>query len=526
MPNSNWEKWEQHVALPTIRRERHFGNRVVKCFAERPGSLYALFEQGRAANPDGEAIVLDETRVSYAELANRVEAIGAGLQAKGVGRGDRVALLLPNCTENIALIFAIARIGAVLVPLNIREAAPELEYVLNDCGARLLVFDSASEGNLPAKAATPRLEHRVTVQTVQSWIAEGATADRVAVEEDDNAMILYTSGTTGRPKGAMLSHLSVVHSVMHYQLAMAIGPGDRSILAVPISHVTGLVALVATIIGAGATQIVMPEFKAAKFLRLAEREKMTHSLIVPAMFNLCLLDPEIAKIDLSAWRIAGYGGAIMPEATLEKIARHLPHLKLMNCYGATETCSPAVLMPTAHAVQRAAQVGLELPCADIAVMDPDGRETAPGEPGEIWIAGPMVAKGYWNNEQATEKEFVGGYWRSGDVGVRDELGFLQVVDRIKDLINRGGYKVFASEVENVLLEYPGLVEAAVVASPCPVLGERVHAHVVVDGETAAEKLAEHCRRHLADYKVPETFFFTDALPRNANGKVLKRLLRQ
>lgn len=524
--NRGLETWGQHVSLPPMRRERHFGNRVVKCFAERPGGLHQLFLNGLAANPDGEALVMGDRRITYRQLDRQIAGIAGALQSRGVARGDRVAILLPNCPEYVALVFAIARVGAVVVPLNVRETAPELEYVLNDCGACLLAHDAALAGNLPDRHATPDLAHRVTLDDVSAWAGNGAgQVYPISVDEEETALLLYTSGTTGRPKGAMLSHLAVVHSVMHYQLAMEIGPADRSILAVPISHVTGLVALVATIIGAGATLAIMPEFKAATFLDLAARERTTHTLLVPAMFNLCLLQPGIETADLSHWRIAGYGGAIMPQETCNRIATQLPSLRLMNCYGATETCSPAVLMPPVHTSARVDQVGLEVPCAEIAVMDGEGRELGADEAGEIWIAGPMVATGYWNNPEATEAEFVGGFWRSGDVGSRDALGFLRVIDRIKDVINRGGYKVFASEVENVLLGFPGVVEAAVVASPCPVLGERVHAHLVVSSVTDSVELSTYCGAHLADYKVPERFFLTDALPRNANGKVLKRMLR-
>lgn len=524
--NQGFETWGRHVSLPPIRRERHFGSRVVKCFTGRAGNLHQLFLNGLAANPDGDALVMGDRRITYRQLDRQIAGIAGALQTRGVARGDRVAILLPNCQEYVALVFAIARVGAVVVPLNVRETAPELEYVLNDCGACLLAHDAALAGNLPDWDATPDLAHRVTLDDVSAWAENGAgQVYPIPVEEEETALLLYTSGTTGRPKGAMLSHLAVVHSVMHYQLAMEIGPADRSILAVPISHVTGLVALVATIIGAGATLAIMPEFKAATFLDLATRERMTHTLLVPAMFSLCLLQPGIENADLSHWRIAGYGGAIMPEVTLSRIAQRLPGLRLMNCYGATETCSPAALMPPPYAAERADQVGLEVPCAEIAVMDGEGREAGPDEAGEIWIAGPMVATGYWNNPAATEAEFIGGYWRSGDVGSRDAQGFLRVVDRIKDVINRGGYKVFASEVENVLLDFPGVVEAAVVASPCPVLGERVHAHIVASSGTDIDDLSVHCRAHLADYKVPEKFFLTDTLPRNANGKILKRMLR-
>jgi acyl-CoA synthetase (AMP-forming)/AMP-acid ligase II len=241
------------------------------------------------------------------------------------------------------------------------------------------------------------------------------------------------------------------------------------------------------------------------------------------------LQPKLDAADLSAWRISGYGGAIMPQTTVEQIARRLPNLKLMNCYGATETTSPATMMPPPHAISRRDSVGLPAPCAEILVMDEDGREVPPGADGEIWIGGPMVVKGYWENEAATAREFVGGYWRSGDLGAKDAAGFVRIVDRVKDVINRGGYKIHASEIENLILKHEALLEAAVIPVPCPVLGERVHAVVVLKedaGEVEGAVLAKLVRGQVADYKVPETWSVRRTpLPRNANGKVLKRVLR-
>ena len=217
----------------------------------------------------------------------------------------------------------------------------------------------------------------------------------------------------------------------------------------------------------------------------------------------------------------------MPEATLERIAEKLPKLKLLNCYGATETTSPAAIMPPEQTVARKESVGLAVSCGDILVMDAEGVQAPHGKSGEIYIGGAMVVPGYFNNTQATEREFVAGYWKSGDLGSMDEKGYLRVIDRIKDVINRGGFKIYASEVENVLLEHPAVVEVAVVAKPCPVLGERVHAFVVLRTAVKEAELQRHCADVLSDYKVPETFRRLEgALPRNANGKVLKRSLRE
>jgi O-succinylbenzoic acid--CoA ligase len=250
--------------------------------------------------------------------------------------------------------------------------------------------------------------------------------------------------------------------------------------------------------------------------------------MVPAMYQLCLLSPDLARRDLTSWRIGGYGGAPMPVATIDEIAARLPALTLQNCYGATETTSPATMIPAGLTRDHADSVGVALPAAEIRVMDDDGRELPAGETGELWIGGPMVVRGYWANPEATAASFSAGFWHSGDLGSVDAEGFVRIVDRKKDMLNRGGFKVYSVKVENVLMGWPGVVEAAVVGVPCPVLGERVQAVLYAAGATIDEAaLRRHCSERLADYEVPERFVLSDVpLPRNANGKVMKRLLRE
>jgi O-succinylbenzoic acid--CoA ligase len=517
--------------VPAMRWERHYGERVVRCFAARPHNAYDLLAEAAARNPDGEALVCGAERLSYRAFEGAVARCAAGLAAAGVGPGDRVALLLHNGIAFPLVLFAALRLGAVAVPLSVREQTQGLAYMLGHSGAKLLVHDADLADRLPEAAATPALMHRVAVEPGASWttmrlLATARGAAPAAVQEEDTAIILYTSGTTGRPKGAMLTHLGICHSAMHYEYCMGLTARDRALVAVPMSHVTGVIALIAAMVRAAAALIVMREFKAAAFLQLAARERMTHSLMVPAMYNLCLLDPAFEQGDYAAWRVGGYGGAPMAPATIARFAEKLPNLNLMNAYGATETTSPVTLMPPSQTASRPDSVGCALPCADILVMDDAGREVRPGEEGELWLGGPMVVKGYWDDPAATAENIVGGYWRSGDIGSKDTQGYVRVFDRKKDMINRGGYKIYSVEVENALMSHAGVVEAAVVAQPCPVLGERMHAFVVADPGVQASDLKRHCARLLADYKVPEGITLCDRpLPRNPNGKLLKRELR-
>ena len=518
---------------PAMRMESHYGDRVVRCFAERPPSVFAMLLAAVEGNPDGEALVCGAERITYAQLLEKSTRLATGLAARGIRAGDRVALLLGNRNEFVITLFAVLRIGAIAVPLSIREQTPGLAYMLAHCAAAMVVHEADLGALLPAAAEVPALKHRVSIgpctdsDDFAALYSEGAEPPVAPVHEEDTAVILYTSGTTGRPKGAMLTHLGIVHSSLHYKIAMAITQADSSIAAVPLSHVTGLVALITTLICAAGKLTIMPAFKAADFLRLAAREKMTHSLMVPAMYNLCLLQSDFDSHDISNWRIGAYGGAPMPLATIAVLAKKLPQLTLMNCYGSTETTSPATLMPPGQTSAHHDTVGTHLACVEMRIMDDAGHEAPPDTLGEIWIKGPMVVRGYWDNPAATAENFTAGFWHSGDIGSIDARGYVKVVDRKKDMINRGGYKIYTIEVENTLYTHPAVQECAVVSKPCPVLGERVHAFVMLKAEgTSAEELACHCRAHLSDYKVPESFTVSlTPLPRNANGKLVKRELR-
>lgn len=524
-------RWDD--TWPATRFEVHYGDRVVRCFSERPASVYAMLLDAVQRNPDGDAIVCGDSRITFRDLLDLSSRVAAGLAARGIAAGDRVALLLGNRHEFVITLFAVARLGAITVPLSIREQTPGLAYMLNDCAAALVVHEADLGDRLPAAAEVPSMRARVSVgacagsEEFTALLVASAEPALAEVNEEDTAAIMYTSGTTGKPKGAMLTHLGIVHSSMHYQLAMGLTSADSSIAAVPLSHVTGLVALITTMVRSACKLVIMPAFKATDFLALAARERMTHTLMVPAMYNLCLIQPDFDRHDVSAWRVGAYGGAPMPVATIVTLAQKVPSLTLMNCYGSTETTSPATLMPQGQTTLHNDTVGINLVCAELRVMDDKGCELPPDQLGEIWIKGPMVVKGYWNNPAETASNFTGGFWHSGDIGSIDADAYVKVVDRKKDMINRGGYKIYTIEVENVLYSHAAVQECAVVAKPCPILGERVHAFVSLRrSDVSTDELRAHCTSRLSDYKVPESFTLTtEPLPRNANGKLMKRAMR-
>jgi acyl-CoA synthetase (AMP-forming)/AMP-acid ligase II len=524
--------WSQ-FSIPAMRLETRFGDRMVPVFVDRPPDIWTMVAEAAARNPDGEALVFGRTRLTWRETAREAARIAAGFREIGLKPGDRVALLLGNRLEFVLAMFGAAHLGLVTVMLGTRQQKPEIAYVLTDCGAKLIIHEDALAERLPDPGDVPDLLHRVSIGGVagslafQDLIAAEPSPSPTAVDEEDVAMILYTSGTTGRPKGAMLAHCNLVHSAMVYECCLGMAQDDRSIAAVPLAHVTGIAANIMVMARCAGTLIIVPDFKAPDYLKTAARERVTQTVMVPAMYNLCLLQADFDSYDLSSWRIGGYGGAPMPVATIERLAEKLPGLKLVNAYGATETSSPSTIMPPEYTASHLDSVGLPCPGATIIVVDADGREVPRGEVGEIWIHGGSVIKGYWNNPAATAAGFTGGFWHSGDLGSIDADNFVRVVDRQKDMINRGGLKIYSAEVESVLAGHPAVVESAVVARPCPVLGERVHAVVVVRTDIDPPTLRAWCAERLSDYKVPETIdLSTQPLPRNANGKVLKNVLRE
>ena len=526
--------WPAEGPGGALQIERHFDGRRLRCFADRPPHIDAMFRQSVARLATREAVIGDGRRLTYAELDRAVENMAGNLAARRIARGERVALLLGNCPEFLIAVLACARLGAITVPIGTRQKGPELDYLLRDSGAVALIFEAEFVANLPAQAP-PELRLRVVVggaaegaEPIATLLTPATAPPAPAISEEDTAVILYTSGTTGRPKGAMLSHFGIIHSVIHFARCIGGTEADRSLLAVPASHVTGLVAILLATIYFGGSSVLMRAFKARDFLAVAAAERITYTCVVPAIYILLLMEHDFDRFDLSAWRIGAFGGAPMPETTIRTLAEKLPNLTLINAYGATETTSPTTIMPRGHGLAHLDSVGQVVPCGELQVVDEQGRPVPPGTPGEIWIRGPMVVAGYWNKPQATAETFTDGFWHSGDIGSIDAQGFVRVFDRVKDMINRGGYKIFSAEVENTLSYHPGVAECAVIGRPDPVLGERVQTFIVPrEPGLTADEIRRFCAERMADYKVPEIVtLVSEPLPRNANGKVQKAVLRQ
>ena len=382
-----------HLA-PETRYEAHFGDRVVRCYAERPRTVGEMLDQAVARNPHGDALVCGDRRLNWAQVGSHVARLAAGLIERGIRTGDRIALFLENGIEFPLTLWAAARIGAIAVPISHRSQTAEVCYILNQCGAALIVHDVRLGALLPEASEVPTVARRISIgsfpgsEDFEILRHSEGRAPAAQVGEEDTTLIIYTSGTTGHPKGAMITHTNLAHAALTYAHCMQLSMRDRSIIAVPMSHVTGIAALISTVLQCASALIIMPTFKAANFLELAARERMTHTVLVPAMYNLCLLQSDFDSHDLSAWRVGGYGGAPMPPATIAALTQKLPDLGLMNCYGATETVVAVAIMPPRETADHPDRVGRAAPCTDLVVMNDAGVEVAPSEHGELWIPRP------------------------------------------------------------------------------------------------------------------------------------------
>ncbi|ERS11883.1 O-succinylbenzoic acid--CoA ligase [Alcanivorax sp. PN-3] len=515
--------------------ETHFGGRVIRCFQQRPVSVQAMLQSALERNPEGDAFVVEGERVSYRQLARRASRVAAAFHELGVRPGDRVALVLRNGPALMYGLYGALWLGAIAVPLNAREQGAGLGYIFSDCAPKVAIAEADLVQRLHDGGATKDL----VALFAAGGDAEGARpfedllggADTrlplACPGQEDTAVLLYTSGTTGRPKGAMQTHLNIAHTVKLWEKSMDLRFAERSVLAVPGSHVTGLMGIIFTMAHMAGCTLIMPQFDAAEFNQLVADESATSTIMVPAMYKLCLMRANFDTLDLSSWRVGAFGGAPMPESTIVEFGQRLPHLQLMNAYGATETCTAVTAMPPETQLEHLDSIGQVLDGVDIRIMDEQGQECPAGESGELWISGPVVIPGYWQDAERTAQNFVGGYWRSGDIGDISTDGYVRIFDRKKDMIIRGGYNIYCIEVENAIAYHPAVAECAVIGVPDPVLGEKILAVVSSqDSDLDADTLRHFCAERLADYKVLDFVHLQrEPLPRNANGKVMKTTLR-
>ena len=517
----------------------------------RARTLPAVVRAGARSYPDREAIVDGPTRLTFAELADEVTAFAGALIASGVGAGDRVAIWAPNSWRWVVAAMGIVTAGAVMVPLNTRFKGAESGYILRKTSARVLITDDGFLGNpyvaMLADEDLPDLATTVVLgavpsadRDVVSWSAFVARADAVpprvvraradAVTPDDLCDIFFTSGTTGLPKGAMLTHGQSTALYVAWSELADLRLGDRYLLVNPFFNTFGYKAGVIACLLRGATIVPQPVFNVDETLDLVVRERITVLPGPPTLYTSILEHPDRDRYDLSSLRVAVTGATIVPVVLIERMRTELALRTVVTAYGLTETCGTATMCrPDDDLVTIATTCGRAVPGVEVRVMGADGEPLPPGEAGEVSIRGYNVMRGYFEDVAATKDTVdADGWLRTGDVGVLDERGYLRITDRLKDMFIVGGFNAYPAEIEQTLVRHGAVSEVAVIGVPDERLGEVGRAFVVLRaGASATEpELIEFCRTRLANYKVPRSVVLVDSLPRNASGKVLKRTLRE
>jgi fatty-acyl-CoA synthase len=484
--------------------------------------------------PERPALEFEGRTTSWRSLLEGTQTTAGALAEAGVERGDVVALLLHNSDRFLELMHAISHLGAIFMPLNWRLAGPEIAYILDHAGARVLVSEPELEEGIAQEQLACRCL-RVDGDSSPGWqsLDELRAVSRPRVEaagvaEDDVHRLMYTSGTTARPKGVMITYGNLYAKNVSHIVEFGMTAGDVGLACGPLYHVGALDLTTTTLMYLGAETHLLRRFDATGALDAIERRRISHIWLAPAMINAILADPTLDQRDLSSVRLIIDGGEKMPLPLIERVLGAFSNAWFADAYGLTETVSGDTFLDKARARDKIGSVGKPVIHTEVRIVDPDDRPLPAGEAGEIVIRGPKVCKGYWRDEEATARAMHGGWFHTGDVGVLDEDGFLFIVDRLKDMILSGGENVASLEVERVLYEHEAVVEAAVVGRPDPRWGEVPVAYVVLaEGrDDARDELEAHCRARLARFKVPKAFHLTDALPRNPTGKVLKRDLRE
>jgi long-chain acyl-CoA synthetase len=478
---------------------------------------------GRASRyyPERTALAPDGSRVTFRELHDRVGGIAATLSSLGFGVGDRLALLLPNGHEYIELIYACARLGVIAIPLNTRLSAIEIDRVLADASPHGLMRHSS----LPVP--TTRLPWQRVLDEEPLEVLDSSHSD-VCYDPEAILALIYTSGTTGRPKGVKLTHANAFSNVNNLNYWMRYREGGVYLHAAPIFHIADFPAMFAAP-AFGACQVTIPRFSPQGFCEAVERERVSHTVLVPTMINLLTQFPEIKAHDLGSLEVLGYGGSPMAPELIHRIRELLPRLKLIQVYGLSETGFLTGLQDQEHTDDRLLSCGRPCPGIDLQVTDESGKQVEVGQSGELVARGANVMRGYWNNSEETALAFRDSLFRTGDIGYRDAAGYFYILDRLKDMIVTGGENVYSGEVEAVIYGHSAVREAAVFGIPDPQWGELVMACVVVKPGKAltADELIAHCRKSLASYKIPRRVEFLETeLPKSGTGKILKRILRE
>ena len=499
-------------------------------------ALSDIVRQAARARPGKAALIFHDRVTSYGELDTLVDRTAGGLAELGIGRGDRVALLLGNIPEFVHALHGTLRLGAVAAPMNVQLTPEEMSHILADAEASAVVAGiDLVPAILSIRDRVGSLEHVLVVgppptppgtRSFDELVDRAGAPPAVDVGRDELALLAYTAGTTAHPKGAMLTHGNLLSNLEQIGSVPALkeAESDVVLLVLPLFHIYALNAALNVVLMEGATGVLVDRFDPVETLRLVERHGVTVLFGVPQMFQAWLAAADRAGADLSGVRLAVSGAAPLPGEVLEAFERRFG-CTIWEGYGLTET-APAVTTNALGERAKGDSIGLPLPGLEVRLLDDDGTDVVPGDAGEILVRGPNVFKGYWRKPEDTQESFLEDWLRTGDIAYRDEDGYLFLVDRSKDLVIVSGFNVFPREVEEALASHPAVAEAAVIGVPDERTGEAVKAFVLAKGEVTEEELLDHLREHLARFKLPREIEFVDSMPRHATGKIVRRKLRE
>ncbi len=503
----------------------------------------AQVERHAAARPDQPALRFRGATTTWRQFADRIGRLAGAFARRGVRQGDRVAVMTGNCPEFLESVLAANALGAIAVPLNFRLSGPEAAFVLEDSEAAILVVDAlcaataaaalAQLSQQPAVLAISEARDAVAGSTAyEDAIAEaGAPAPRLDVPEDAAALIMYTSGTTGRPKGAVLTHHNLrAQCLTGIRAQQLVHEDEVNLVTSPLFHIAGVGAVAPSIMN-GTTTVIVPTgaFDSGRLLELIEAEGVTSMFLVPAQWQAVCDDPTLPGRDLSRLRAIGWGAAPASDSLLRQLGRCFPDALIVALFGQTEMSPVTCVLEGKDALRKLGSVGRPVPGVLARVVDTDMGDVPAGEVGEIVYRGPGLMREYWNNPAATAEAFRGGWFHSGDLVTRDEEGYVWVVDRVKDMIISGGENIYCAEVENALAGHPSIAEVSIVGQPDARWGETPVAFVALRLPATSLELPElraEASARLARYKLPTALVILDALPRNASGKVVKGELRK
>ncbi|MBP1608501.1 MAG: AMP-dependent CoA ligase/synthetase [Acidobacteria bacterium] len=497
-----------------------------------PINLGSYLSKRAMLNSNKEALVCEEVRLNWTELNGLSNQLGYAMKKLGVGYGDRVGLLALNEPEYLAMFYGLGKIGAILVPINYRIAGPEMEYILNNSGCKVFVFGPGYVDIVDTIRCNIGAQHFVALMdTPPKWASSyKALTGNESTEEpehvggdDDVLTILYTSGTTGRPKGSMLTHRNFFVSATN--LIATLGDlGKTALLVLPLFHIGGLgnVPLAPQL---GLRTVMLKSLDPKRMLELIQEEKVNVFGSVPALLQILKMVPDFEKYDWSSVQKVFVYAAPLPVSLLEEYAE--AGIEVRNLYGMTETCGSGTVIDGEHAMLKAGSCGLPEFLAEVKVVNEEGNQVKPEERGEVIIKADFVMKGYWNNPEATAESIKNGWLYTGDIAKCDKDGFLYIMDRKKDMIISGGENIYPAEIEDLLLRHPKIQDVGVIGYPDKIWGEAVKAVVVVaPGETmTVEEVIEWTKGKIGKFKMPKSVVFTDALPRTPTGKILKKDLR-